>query len=214
MNLNHVRVWIGLTLLLLASAGLPLIAGKYNSVVDIGDPMPSFSNLPTTDGTALSSSDITEDALVLVFLANHCPWVKGGDADLIKLVDQTKDRSVRIVGVSVNHREDDRLPAMKEHAAKVGYNFTYVFDESQEIGRKLGAARTPEFFVFDADRRLAYMGLLHNSPAQMRRDGTVQYSKGAPIEFYVKDAIEALLEGKPAPVAETRAQGCNVEYAK
>lgn len=61
------------------------------------------------------------------------------DHDLIKLVNQFAGRDMRLVGFSVNHREDDRLPAMKEHAAKVGYNFTYVYDESQEFGRKLGA---------------------------------------------------------------------------
>jgi peroxiredoxin len=189
------------------------IAGKYNAVVDVGDPVPTFGKLPTTSGSHLSLNDVKDDVLVLVFLANHCPWVKGGDGDLIKLVDEVEGQSVRVVGVSVNHRQDDRLPAMKEHAAKVGYNFTYVYDESQELGRKLGATITPEYFVFGPDRRLAYMGLLHNSPAMMRGDGTVQYTNGEPTEFYVKDAIEAVLAGKPAPVAETRAQGCTVKYA-
>jgi peroxiredoxin len=191
-----------------------LEAAEFNKVVDIGAPLPEFRNLPATDGTKLSSSDVKEDVLVLVFLANHCPWVKGLDGDLIKLVDGMKGRSVRIVGVSVNHREDDRLPAMKEHGKKAGYNFTYVFDESQEVGRKLGATRTPEYFVFNKARKLVYMGLLHNSPAQMRRDGSLSYTKGQPTQFYVKEAIEAALAGKSVPVAETRAHGCNVEYQK
>jgi peroxiredoxin len=191
-----------------------LDAAEYNKVVDIGAPLPEFRNLPATDGTKLSSSDVKEDVLVLVFLANHCPWVKGLDGDLIKLVDGMKGRSVRIVGVSVNHREADRLPAMKEHGAKVGYNFTYVYDESQEVGRKLGATRTPEYFVFNKERKLVYMGLLHDSPAQMRRDGSVSYTKGQPTRFYVKEAVEAALSGKSAPVAETRAHGCTVEYQK
>jgi peroxiredoxin len=193
---------------------VPLFAGRFNAVVDIGDPLPEFTGLPATDGSKLSSGDIKEDVLVLVFLANHCPWVKGGDGDLIELVDEMKQHSVRVVGVSVNHREEDRLPAMKEHAATVGYNFTYVYDESQELGRALGAARTPEYFVFDKARKLVYMGLFHDSPAMMRRDGTVQYTKGDPTEFHVKNAVEAVLSGKTPSVGETRAQGCNVEYAR
>jgi peroxiredoxin len=189
-----------------------LQAGEYNAVIDIGAPMPQFSDLPATDGTTLSSSDLEEEVVILVFLANHCPWVKGMDPDLVKLGDAVQSDKVRIVGVSVNHREDDRLPAMKEHAAQAGYNFTYVYDESQELGRALGATRTPEYYVFDKDRMLVYMGLLHNSPASRRRDGTIYYSEGEPTQFYVEDTVKALLAGEEVTVAETRAHGCSVEY--
>ncbi len=187
-------------------------AGQYNAVVDIGVSMPEFSNLPATDGGTLSSTDLEEDVVVLVFLANHCPWVKGMDPDLVKLADAVQGDEVRVVGVSVNHREDDRLPAMREHAAKAGYNFTYVYDESQDLGRALGATRTPEYYVFDQNRKLVYMGLLHNSPASKRRDGTISYTEGEPTEFYVADAVKALLAGQDVRVAETRAHGCSVEY--
>lgn len=189
-----------------------LQAGEYNAVVDIGAPMPQFSDLPATDGTTLSSGDLEEEIVILVFLANHCPWVKGMDPDLVKLADAVQSDKVRIVGVSVNHRDDDRLPAMKEHAAQAGYNFTYIYDESQELGRALGATRTPEYYIFDQDRTLAYMGLLHNSPASKRRDGTINYTEGEPTQFYVADNVKALLAGEEVPVAETRAHGCSVEY--
>ena len=204
-----------LAALLLTMAILPcpaLQAGEYNAVIDIGAPMPQFSDLPATDGTTLSSSDLEEEVVILVFLANHCPWVKGMDPDLVKLGDAVQSDKVRIVGVSVNHREDDRLPAMKEHAAQAGYNFTYVYDESQELGRALGATRTPEYYVFDKDRMLVYMGLLHNSPASRRRDGTINYTEGEPTQFYVEDTVKALLAGEEVTVAETRAHGCSVEY--
>ena len=191
-----------------------VFAGEYNKVISLGDPMPSFANLPATDGSTLSSDQIKEDVVVFAFLANHCPWVKGGDGDLIQFANEFQGKSVKVIGVSVNHREDDRLPAMKEHATKVGYNFTYVFDESQDLGRDLGAARTPEFYVFDSDRKLTYMGLLHNSPALMTGDGSVKHSNGAPKDFYLKDAVLATLAGKPVATPETRSQGCNVEYAK
>jgi len=193
-------------------AALPLSAGTYNAVAEIGDPLPAFSDLPATDGSALSASELTEDVVVLVFLANHCPWVRGMDGDLVKLVDSFEGESVRFVGVSVNHREEDRLPAMKEHAAETGYRFTYVFDESQELGRALGATRTPEYFVFDADRALVYMGAIHDSPAQESSDGSIDYTQGEPTVHYVADAIRAALAGEPVATAETRAHGCSVEY--
>lgn len=187
-------------------------AGSYNAVAEIGDPLPAFEDLPATDGSTLSSGDLTEDVVVLVFLANHCPWVRGMDGDLNDLVDSFQGDNVRFVGVSVNHREEDRLPAMKQHAAKVGYRFTYVYDESQDLGRALGATRTPEYFVFDRDRKLVYMGAIHDSPAHMTSDGSIDYTRGEPSQHYVADAIRATLAGEPVDPAETRAHGCSVEY--
>lgn len=199
-------------LLLALSIPVAATAGQYNAVMDIGDEMPAFEGLPTTDGATLSSEDLKASVVVLVSLANHCPWVQGMDADLVQLVDELENEDVRVVGFSVNHREADRLPAMKEHAERVGYNFTYVYDESQALGRQLGATRTPEYFVFGPDRRLVYMGLLYDSPAKMGRDGEVRHINGEPSTFYVRDAVLATLAGEPVPVAETRAYGCSVEY--
>jgi len=196
--------------LLLSAA---LFAGKYNTTVEIGMPAPGFRDLAGIDGKTYSLSDFKEDVVVLVFLANHCPWVKGGDKDLIRLVNDFHGKSIRVVGLGVNLRPDDLLPAMKEHAARVGYNFLYLHDPSQEAGRRYGATRTPEFFVLSKDRKIIYTGLLHNSPAQLRRDGSAQYTNGEPVHHYVRDAVRAVLAGKPAPVPETRAQGCTVEYS-
>lgn len=187
-------------------------AGEFNPVISIGDPMPSFTALPGIDGKTLSAADLATDVVVLVSLANHCPWVRGMDGDLVKLVAANQDKSVTVVGFGVNHREDDRLDAMKAHAKKNGYNFAYVFDESQDLGRALGAAYTPEYFVFDKERNLAYTGALYDSPARMTRDGEIRYTKGTPSQFYVQDAIDALLAGKRPATSETKAHGCSVKY--
>jgi peroxiredoxin len=200
-----------ISVLLLALA-LPAAAGEFNAVVDIGAAMPAFSNLPATDGTKMSSTDLDEDVVVLVFLANHCPWVQGMDADLVALVDELSGENVRFVGISPNRREDDRLPAMKVHAKKYGYNFPYLFDESQDIGRSLGATRTPEYFVFDKDRRLVYMGAIHDSPARRGRDGEIHYTRGTPTQHHLREALQATLAGQPVAVPETRAHGCSIEY--
>jgi hypothetical protein len=87
-----------------------------------------------------------------------------------------------------------------------------MYDESQDIGRKLGATRTPEYFVFDSQRRLVYMGLLYDSPAKMNTDGSVRHINGEPRQHYVRDAIDATLAGKPVSIPETRAHGCTVKY--
>jgi peroxiredoxin len=198
--------------MLTLTAGL-LVAGKYNSVITIGMKAPDFSNLPATDGKSYSMSDFKEDALVLVFLANHCPWVHGGERDLIQTVNEFKGKSVRFIAIGVNLRPEDVLPAMKERAAHVSYNFIYLHDQSQEIGRKLGATHTPEYFVLNKQRQIVYNGLLTNSPAVMEGRGP-RYVNGDPKDFYVRDAINAVLSGSPVPVAETRAQGCTVEYTR
>ena len=102
---------------------------------------------------------------------------------------------------------------MKQRAAQVSYNFLYLHDPTQEVGRDYGAAHTPEYLVLNKDRKIVYTGLLTNSPALMESNGTARYTNGPPKDFYVRDAINAPLAAKPAPVAETRAQGCTVEYA-
>lgn len=191
-----------------------VFAGKYNSIMEIGDPLPEFRNLPSTTGKSISFDELTEDVVVFVSLANHCPWVKGMDKDLVELANSYKEKSVRVIGLSVNRREDDRLPAMKVHAEKNGYGFDYIYDESQELGRKLGATRTPEYFVFNKERKLKYTGALYDSPAKMSSDGKIKHINGEPTQFYVSDAIASLLDGKEVKIKETRAHGCSVKYVQ
>ena len=189
-------------------------SGQYNSIINIGDTLPTFNDLPSTSGNLLSSQDLNEDILVLISLANHCPWVKGMDEDLVALSQEFDGSSVRFIGLSMNHREDDRMPAMKIHADKVGYTFDYLYDESQSLGRALGATRTPEYFVFNKERKLVYMGALYNSPAKMSSSGNVKHINGEPTEHYVRNAISATLAGNSVAIPETRAHGCTVKYVQ
>jgi peroxiredoxin len=212
MNLRSRDLFCRFAVILTLAAGT-LVAGKYNAVVQIGTKAPAFNNLPAIDGKSYSMSEFKEDVVVLVFLANHCPWVRGGERDLIQLVNDFKGRSVRFIGIGVNLRPEDTLPAMKDRASKAGYNFLYLHDPSQEIGRKLGATHTPEYFVLNKERQIVYTGLLTNSPAVME-GSTPRYVSGQPKDFYVRDAIDAALAGRPVTVTETRAQGCTVEYTR
>lgn len=203
-----------LLVFLFALATPHLIAGEYNTVMNIGDPLPTFENLPTTSGETLSSSDITEDVLVLVSLSNACPFSVGIERDLKKLVERFADQSVKVVGMSFNANQLDNMSAIKQRAREQNFNFSYMRDESQQLGRALGASVTPEFFVFNKERRLAYMGLLHNSPAMENGPGKVAYLRGEPTEFYVEDAVRSILAGEEDKIAvrETSPYGCTVEY--
>ena len=89
-----------------------------------------------------------------------------------------------------------------------------MYDDSQALGRALGATHTPEYFVFDKSRRLVYTGALYDSPAKMGSDGKPHHMNGPPRQLYVHDAIVAALSGKAPPVTETGAIGCTVEYER
>lgn len=201
-------ITLGILLQILSASAF---AGKYNEVISIGDPMPSFSQLPTVEGKPISSSDLKEDIVILVSMSNNCPFSEGIENDLIAYVDSIKDQSVRVVAMSFNLHRGDKMEAMKVRAKNKGFNFTYLRDQSQDLGRALGTAVTPEFFVFDKNRKLAYTGLMHNSPPMAQGD-KVAYPRGEPTEHYLADAVISLQKSKVVKVTETSPFGCSVEY--
>ena len=198
--------------MVLALAGLALIAspafaGKYNKVVSVGDKAPTFSGIPAVQGdqdTSLSLSDIKEDVVVLVFLANHCPVVIGYDDRIIDFANDYKGKSVRVVGVAVSSQQIDLLPGIKKHIQDKGIPYVYGSDETQAIGKAYGATNTPQFFVLDKDRVIRYTGAMDDSPR----------SEAQVTKTYLKDAVDALLAGKTIEVSETRAVGCGISYKR
>jgi len=201
-----------LSLAVVALIALPAMAGKFNKKVNVGDKAPDFSGIPATmkgEDASISLKDVKEDVVVLVFLANHCPYVVAAEDRLIDLADSYKGKSVKVIGVSVTGgpaRKQDDLEAIKKKVVDKGYNYVYGFDETQEIGRAYGATRTPEVFVLDKDRVIRYMGSIddYNKPTPP--------GSGAVNKNYTKDAIDALLAGKEVEVKETQAIGCGVSY--
>ncbi len=155
--------------MVLALAGLALVAspafaGKFNKVVSVGDKAPTFSGIPAVQGkedTSLSLSDIKEDVVVLVFLANHCPVVLDYDDRIIDFANEYKGKSVKVVGVAVSNAKVDGISGIKSHIADKKIPYVYGHDETQAIGKAYGATNTPHFFVLDKNRNIA----LH------RRDG-------------------------------------------
>jgi peroxiredoxin len=162
-------------------------------------------DLPGVDGRNHSLDEYADaPVLVLVQLCNHCPYVLAWQGRISELQRAYAGRGVRIVAISSNDAvayPEDSLENMVEHAREAGYTFDYLYDESQEIARTLGSERTPEAFVYDADRRLVYHGAVDDS----REESEV-------TQHYLRDGIEAALAGEAPPVADTPPVGCTVKW--
>jgi len=195
-----------LSLVVVSLIAIPVFAGKYNQVITVGQKAPDFSGLPAVNNgedTSLTLSDLKEDVVVLVFLGNHCPVVRAYEDRLIDFTSAYKEKGVRVVGVSVNDLDSDRLPKIKEYMKDHKSNYIYGYDESQAIGKAYGAVVTPQFFVLDKERKIRYTGAMDDNQTESKVKKT-----------YLRDAVDAVLKGETPPVEETRAQGCGMKYKK
>lgn len=178
-------------------------AGEYNPVLKIGDPAPAWSNLPGTDGKTHSLADLKDkDVVVLVFTCNSCPVASDYEQRINALVHRFgKSGRVAVVAINVNKIEEDSLPKMKERAGASHFEFPYLFDETQQIAKDYGATFTPEFFVLDKQRRIAYMGGMddNSDPRQVKVN-------------YLDPAVAAVLDGGQPEVKESPARGCMIRY--
>jgi peroxiredoxin len=196
-----------LSLVAVSLIALPAFAGKYNKVVSVGDKAPDFSGLPAVlngQDTSLSLSDIKEDLVVVVFLANHCPYVVANEDRLIDLVNDYKDKPVKVVALSVSQMEQDKIAGIKTYTKEKNSNYVYGYDETQAVGKAYGATNTPQYFVLDKDRKIRYMGALDDSP--MRGDKVTK--------TYLRDAVNAILKGETPSPEETDHPGCGIGYRK
>jgi len=195
-----------LSLVVVSMVALPALAGKYNKVISVGQKAPDFSGVPAVqngEDTSLTLSDIKEDLIVLVFLGNHCPVVQAYEDRLIDFTAAYKDKGVKVVGISVNDIDSDRLPGIKTYTKDHKSNYIYGYDESQKIGRDYGAVVTPQFFVLDKERKVRYTGAMDNNQNEAKV-----------TKQYLRDAVDTLLKGETPAVEETQARGCGVKYKR
>jgi peroxiredoxin len=165
---------------------------------------PAF-DLPGVDGRSHSLDDYAgAAALVIVQSCNHCPYVQAWEQRLSSIQADYADRGVRLVAISSNDAEaypEDSFEEMKARATSRRFTFDYLYDEDQAVARALGAERTPEVFVYDADRQLVYHGAVDDS-----RDDT------AVTRHYLREALDAALAGAEPETTETPAVGCTVKW--
>jgi peroxiredoxin len=167
---------------------------------------PDFS-LPNIDGRTVSLSDFAgAPALLVVFMCNHCPYVKHVADGLARLAREYQERGVAVVGISSNDVQShpaDSPEQMIHEAESRGYTFPYLYDESQAAAKAYRAACTPDFFVFDRDQKLVYRGQMDSS----RPDS------GIPVTGKdLRAALDAVLAGKPVPADQKPSLGCNIKW--
>jgi len=182
------------------------MARTPSTMLPLGTTAPDF-RLPDTNGKLVSLGELTgHPALLVMFICNHCPFVKHVRDELAKLGRDYVPKNVAIVAISSNdvaNYPDDSPAKMAEEARAAGYNFPYLYDASQSVAHAYRAACTPDFFLFDHNHRLVYRGQLDDS-----RPGN-----GIPVTGTdLRTALDALIGKKPLPAAQKPSLGCNIKW--
>ncbi len=182
------------------------MAETPSAMLALGAQAPNF-HLLDTDGATVRLSDFTgAKALLVMFICNHCPFVKHVQHELARLAKEYQARGVGVVAISSNDVDEypeDGPSAMREVKARVGYTFPYLFDETQQVALAYQAACTPDLFLFDARQRLAYHGQLDDS-----RPG-----KPAPVTGRdLRAALEAVLAQRPVEAQQKPSIGCSIRW--
>ncbi len=172
----------------------------------LGSPAPDFS-LIDTEGKTVSLADFRgPKGLLIVFMCNHCPYVKHVADPLKQLADDYLARGIAVVGISSNDivaHPDDSPQKMREEKQLRGYQFPYLYDATQAVAKAYGAACTPDFFLYDADHKLVYRGQLDDSRPNSGKPVT-----GADL----RAAMDNLLAGNPPLQTQTPSMGCNIKW--
>jgi peroxiredoxin len=177
-----------------------------STMLTLGTTAPDFS-LPSTNGQTVRLSDFhAAPALLIAFLCNHCPYVKHIQVELAELIKEYQARGLGAVAINANDAKaypEDSLPKMVGEVQKVGYTFPYLYDETQQVAKAYRAACTPDFFLFDKNRRLVYRGQMDGS-----RPGNSVPVTGADL----RAALEAALAGKKVNPRQKPSMGCNIKW--
>jgi thiol-disulfide isomerase/thioredoxin len=175
-------------------------------MVPLGSPMPEFA-LSDVDGNEVKSSELGGRALLVVFLSNHCPYVRHVEDGLAAFAAEYAGRGVDIVAISSNDagvKPEDGVDGLRKQVARTGFAFPYLLDTTQEVAKEFRAACTPDFFLYDADRRLAYRGAFDTS----------RPNSGIPVTGeLLRAAVDRVLAGEAVPEPHTPSVGCSIKWA-
>lgn len=177
-----------------------------STMLPLGTAAPDFS-LMNVDGQTVSLSDFDDaPALLVIFMCNHCPFVIHVADQLAQLTQEYMQKGVAVVGISSNDVANypaDSPEQMVAEAEQRGYAFPYLYDETQDVAKAYRAACTPDFYVFDADKKLVYRGQMDSS----RPDS------GIPVTGEdLRAALDAVLAGNAPPEDQTPSLGCNIKW--
>ncbi len=178
-----------------------------STMLELGHRLPDFSLPDVVSGKTISPADFQDKkALLVMFICVHCPYVIHVREELARLGRDYAGKPLGIIAISSNYvgtHPQDAPENLKKMAEELGFNFPYCYDESQEVAKAFTAACTPDFFLFDEDRKLVYRGQLDDS-----RPGN-----GIPVTGKdLRAAIDAVLAGKPVDLNQKPSMGCNIKW--
>jgi peroxiredoxin len=189
-----------------ADTGEGHVVATSSTMLPLGTEAPPF-DLADPAGRRYTNDDFAAaPVLVVMFICNHCPYVKHLRRSLARVTRELSARDVAFVGVNSNDADahpDDSPEAMAREVAEQGYEFPYLVDDTQAVARAYRAACTPDFFVFDGERRLVYRGQYDDS-----RPGNGVPVTGADLV----GAVEAALTGGQVPSDQRPSMGCNIKW--
>jgi peroxiredoxin len=183
------------------------MARTLSTMVELRTTAPQFTLPDTVSGKDVSLDDIKgETATLIMFICNHCPFVKHVNEELVNLANDYNSKGIGFAAISsndvINHPED-APELMAKVAEQLNYPFPYLYDESQEIARTYDAACTPDFFIYDKDLKLVYRGQLDDS-----RPGNEIPVTGKDI----RHALNCLINALPVPETQKPSIGCNIKW--
>lgn len=180
-----------------------------STMLPLGTPAPDFSLPDVVSGQNVSLSDFDDKkAFLIMFICRHCPYVQHVKKELAKIGSDYSQKDLAIVAVSSNDISvypEDAPKSLAEMAKEEGFNFSYLFDETQEVAKAYTAACTPDLFLFDKDRKLVYRGQLDDS-----RPGNNIPVTGKDL----RSAIDAVLNDKPIDPNQKPSMGCSIKWKK
>lgn len=186
-----------------------------STMMPLGGDAPEFS-LPDTSGQTVSKSDFSGNPLLVMFICNHCPYVKHIAPELSRLGNDYADSPLGIVAIQSNDVEaypDDSAEMMEQEVALREYNFPYLLDEEQAVAKAYTAACTPDFFLFDAGHKLVYRGRLDKTRPKRIRSGVYESEGNEPNGDELRAAIQLVLGGQtPAIEGQLPSIGCNIKW--
>ncbi|MEX1052616.1 MAG: thioredoxin family protein [Patescibacteria group bacterium] len=176
-------------------------------MINLGDTAADFNLTDVISGKNISLSDFKDSkALLIIFMCNHCPYVKHVENEIANIANDYKDQGLSVVGISANDAveyPDDSPEKLKEQAERLDFNFPYLYDEDQTVAKAYGAKCTPDPFLFDNDKSLVYRGQFDDS-----RPGNDIPVSGSDL----RTAIQAVLNNSPVDQNQKPSTGCSIKW--